>query len=123
MHQIPDAPNDGWFWYDLDVSLLSWLQAWYVANCDGDWEHQYGIKIETLDNPGWSVSIELERTPLDGLDFERVEVTRDANDWVLARVDGNTWLFDGGPLNLSEGLHLFREWARRIAQPDRDWRK
>ncbi len=122
MQEIPDAPTDGWFWFDLDVSLLSWIQAWYVANCDGDWEHGYGVRIETLDNPGWSVAIELERTPLDGLDFEKVEVTRTVNDWVVAQVDDNTWKFFGGPLNLSEGLYLFREWARAVAQPDRDWR-
>jgi hypothetical protein len=112
VRNIPDVPSDGWFWHDLDVSLLSWLQAWYMANCDDDWEHQYGVKIQTIGNPGRSVSIELDRTPLDGSDFERVEVICDANNWLLARVEGNTWQFDGGPLNLSEGLYLFRDWAQ-----------
>jgi hypothetical protein len=37
----------------------AWLAEWYIKNCNGDWEHQYGVKIETLDNPGWHVEIDL----------------------------------------------------------------
>jgi hypothetical protein len=29
------------------------LQQWYLAQCDGDWEHEWGVQIGTLDNPGW----------------------------------------------------------------------
>jgi hypothetical protein len=32
--------------------ILPWLQGWYATQCDGDWEHEYGVSIETLDNPG-----------------------------------------------------------------------
>lgn len=118
---IPDAPNDGWFWFDLDVSLLSWLQAWYAANCDSDWEHQYGVRIGTIDNPGWSVEIDLDGTPLDGMGYPRARVVRDATNWFLVRVEGNIWKFDGGPLNMTEGLYLFRQWVRSTTQPDRIW--
>ena len=41
-------------------SLLNRIQDWYKINCDGDWEHSYGYKIETLDNHGWSVIIDLK---------------------------------------------------------------
>jgi len=33
-------------------NLLQFLQEWYLEQCNGDWEHEFGIKIETLDNPG-----------------------------------------------------------------------
>ena len=36
------------------------LQAWYAAQCNGKWEHTYGIAIGTLDNPGWSLSVDLD---------------------------------------------------------------
>ncbi len=36
-------------------AALSRLQRWYSAQCDGDWEHGLGVRIETLDNPGWMV--------------------------------------------------------------------
>jgi hypothetical protein len=37
----------------MSNDLISWLQRWYTAQCDGGWEHHYGITIGTLDNPGW----------------------------------------------------------------------
>ena len=39
-----------------------WLQQWYYGHCNGDWEHGSGIHIDTLDNPGWSITINLEDT-------------------------------------------------------------
>ncbi len=41
------------------MDSVQWLQTWYQAQCDNDWEHQYGVKIDSLDNPGWMVSIDL----------------------------------------------------------------
>ena len=41
---------------------LEWLEQWYEKTCDGDWEHIYGISIDTLDNPGWRVRIDLRET-------------------------------------------------------------
>ena len=32
-------------------SMMGFLQSWYQSQCDGDWEHEFGIRIETLDNP------------------------------------------------------------------------
>lgn len=45
---------------------FSGLIDWYLSNCDGDWEHVYGVKLETLDNPGWILTIDLAETDLDG---------------------------------------------------------
>jgi hypothetical protein len=41
------------------VDHLGWLERWYQEQCDGDWEHHSGVTIETLDNPGWLVKIDL----------------------------------------------------------------
>jgi len=43
---------------------LKWLTQWYLAQCNDDWEHLYGVKIDTLDNPGWSLRIELTGTAM-----------------------------------------------------------
>lgn len=48
-----------------------WIQKWYQAQCNGDWEHSYGIIIETIDNPGWSITIDLETTELEGKTFKK----------------------------------------------------
>jgi len=44
------------------MKALSLLEKWYSAQCDGDWEHQYGVSIGTLDNPGWTLEIDLRGT-------------------------------------------------------------
>jgi hypothetical protein len=42
---------------------LTWLMRWYLAECNGDWEHSYGVRVETLDNPGWSLKIDSANGP------------------------------------------------------------
>ncbi len=51
------------------MNALEELQNWYLSECNEDWEHSYGVKIETLDNPGWSVTINLEDTYLETIEF------------------------------------------------------
>ena len=41
------------------MTTLARLQRWYASQCDGDWEHHSDVEIGTLDNPGWSVDIDL----------------------------------------------------------------
>jgi hypothetical protein len=46
------------------MDTLQELQNWYQSHCDGDWEHSNGVRIGNLDNPGWSVMIDLVGTEL-----------------------------------------------------------
>jgi hypothetical protein len=62
--------------------LLEWLQHWYAAECDGDWEHQFGVKIDTLDNPGWVVKVDLFETELHDLSIEYLHEERSEQDWL-----------------------------------------
>ncbi len=48
------------------------LIAWYIAQCDGEWEHRYGIKLQTLDNPGWLLNIALIHTDLQGCAMQEI---------------------------------------------------
>jgi hypothetical protein len=50
------------------------------------WEHSFGITIETIDNPGWSVTISLERTELESMPVEPVKTEANERDWVQCRV-------------------------------------
>jgi hypothetical protein len=36
-------------------------QHWYLEQCNDLWEHSYGVKIDTLDNPGWLLVIRFNR--------------------------------------------------------------
>jgi hypothetical protein len=64
------------------MSVLADIQKWYASNCDGDWEHSFGIVIETLDNPGWSVTIDLKDTNLEGKTFETFQNEVSEEQWI-----------------------------------------
>jgi len=38
------------------------IEKWYRSRCDGDWEHHWDASIETLDNPGWRIQLDLRET-------------------------------------------------------------
>jgi hypothetical protein len=123
--EIPEGVH-GWRWYDLDASLLTWVQAWYASNCDNDWEHSFGLSLTTLDNPGWHLAIDVTSTPMGGVPYAPVTAQRDPHDWITTElvdkgsqpgVTGTSWQAHCGPLNLGEALHLFREWVRSHTLP------
>ena len=45
------------------------LSNWFASQCDGEFEHAYGIRIESTDNPGWLIRFDAdapEEIPLSG---------------------------------------------------------
>ncbi|MGK7942612.1 MAG: Imm53 family immunity protein [Crocosphaera sp.] len=32
----------------MENNAFFWLQDWYTSQCNGEWEHTYGIDIKTL---------------------------------------------------------------------------
>lgn len=90
---------------------LSGLLDWYARQCDGDWEHQYGVSIETLDNPGWQMRIDVHGTALAGRAFERAETHRTEDDWLVCWVEGEQFRAACGSRNLDEALDTFLGWA------------
>ena len=95
------------------MNELQRLQDWYQAHCNEDWEHSYGIKIDTLDNPGWMVKIDLAKTELEERAFEslsRGDSDADA-DWIVCKLVTGQFVGYGGASNLSELLRVFLNWA------------
>jgi Immunity protein 53 len=91
--------------------IITWLESFYTSQCNGDWEHQSGISINTIDNPGWSVTIDLEGTVLEKVTFQRVKTEKNEHDWVTCWYQDGSWQGRGGPRNLQEILEIFRLWA------------
>ena len=86
------------------IDLLTWLQGWYVSQCDGTWEHTGGLRIDTLDNPGGRVEVDVGAVVPDfHLKEERSEL-----DWIACRVEQGRFLGAGGPENLTEILGVLR---------------
>ena len=91
---------------------LDRLQNWYISMCNGDWEHTYGITIETLDNPGWNLEVELTGTGLEDVPFEFVKRQgKEDNDWVFCTKKNSVFIGSGGPKNLSEVIDIFINWT------------
>lgn len=93
---------------------MSWvgeLQAWFLAHCDGDWEHNNGVSITTLDNPGWSIEIDLIHPELEARSFARHEDHRDADDWIVCWKDELGFRAACGPPGLAETIAVSLDWA------------
>lgn len=103
------------------ANSIEWLQAWYRAQCNGEWEHLHGVSVETLDNPGWKVEIDLTGTSLQNLSMEEIargEVNHagvdGAQDWLQCKVENSRFVGAGGPLSLVQICDVFMRWVQGI---------
>ncbi|WP_035657777.1 immunity 53 family protein [Bradyrhizobium sp. STM 3809] len=96
---------------------LKALQEWYASQCDGRWEHHHGIKIGTLDNPGWTLQVDLSATGLAERPFREVKVQGDDDgDWCHCRVRGKIFEAFCGPGHLGDVISIFLAWAIAAAR-------
>jgi hypothetical protein len=61
---------------NLMLADLNWFGnylSWYESNCDGYWEHSYGINIQSTDDPGFSITIDLKETECEGAPSRIIE--------------------------------------------------
>lgn len=118
----------------MENDLLKWLQEWYLAQCGDErdsainynherdkdkemyqWSH--GISIETLDNPGWKIEIDLSLTDLQNKPFATIGLydTWDDefdNDWYSCYVQDGKFCGHSGPLYLFTMIEIFKKWAQ-----------
>ncbi|MBL0319083.1 MAG: hypothetical protein IPP74_07320 [Alphaproteobacteria bacterium] len=87
---------------------LNWLMSWYASHCNGDWEHMYGVKISTLDNPGWRVQIDLVGTNLEDLSINRQTYETSETDWYTFIIKDQVFDATGDPTKLEILIESFR---------------
>ena len=101
------------------MTSIALLQDWYLQHCDGDWEHDYGIQIDTLDNPGWSLKINLRGTDLEDIGFTAAEhgvgaqSIADDPDWWTTKVEDGFFIGFSGPKHLDTLLDIFLQRAKK----------
>lgn len=89
----------------MSREIVDRLEEWFESNCDGDWEHGSGIRIETLDNPGWMIRFDLTRTRMQDIKIERVSNQGPSNNtWIDYWADGSTLYLACGPRSLRDAL-------------------
>lgn len=93
------------------MDAVSRLCAWYDRHCVNDWHEDYGVKIGTLDNPGWFMKIDLKGTTLQEKPFQELSIERSDGDWIFAKRGADLFEAFGGPKNLNEMIESFLTWA------------
>lgn len=96
-------------------TILEWLVKWFDSNCDGDWEHENGIKIYTVSNPGWFISIGLRDTPLENKVIESELVEKSDDDWYFYGIKDAKFEASGDTTKLMFLLAKFKELAEGAA--------
>lgn len=105
---------------------FEWLERWYREQCDGEWEHHYGITIETLDNPGWLVQVDLRGIEPAALAADRVlavlgEPPSDENGnlggpiWMKCDIESGKFVGAGDPTQLRAIVAQLRSFVEAEA--------
>ena len=101
------------------TDLLGWLERLYQEQCDGEWEHDHGFTIQTLDNPGWLVEANLRRVRPGATTTDRIlavvgEPPSDENGniggpvWMRCEIRSERFVGAGDPTQLRTILAQFR---------------
>ena len=125
---------------EVKMHTLIEIQNWFKEQCDGWWENDACIKIETCDNPGWWVQIKLKGTKLENKSFKPVKKSipkeledqalglveplfvcaspTSADDWLMCHVRDQKFNGAGDPSKLEEILNIFLNWVKSHAVTD-----
>ena len=98
----------------VEAGLLTKLAAWYSEQCDGEWEHFYGVEITTADNPGWIVKIDLRETPSERSNFEKISIRKSEHDWLICQKKDGRFVGAGDSSKLSTILEHFLRFAGKL---------
>jgi len=100
------------------MSSLQELQEWYLSQCNEDWEHSYGVSIGTIDNPGWSLEVDLSDTNMEYVSYKEYSygVGEDGDssgdNWLFTKVENSKFIAYGGARKLEEMINTFLEWVK-----------
>ncbi len=94
------------------MNNFEWLQQWFAAQINGDREHSYGIRIETLDNPGWNIEIDLGETEFEQINLPFQLFEKSENDWFCREIKNSVFKASGDISKLDFLLGLFREFVQ-----------
>jgi hypothetical protein len=102
-----------------EIGDLRWLAGWYAAQTDGIWEHDHGVKIDTLDNPGWDLRIDVTDTELQTASLP-LEEHENAGRWMRVWKNREERVFNavGDATALPAMISRFRRWVAENSSPE-----
>lgn len=89
------------------------LIEWYLLQCNGDWEHQHGFKITSLDNPALRLTVDLKGTDLQFKRFATIEFQlENSATWIYCEKTSDC-IFDGycSPDSFGRLMQIFLKWT------------
>ncbi|GAA4843128.1 Imm53 family immunity protein [Kitasatospora terrestris] len=99
------------------AGALDFLQSWYAEQCNEDWEHGFSIRIATLDNPGWTVEIDLVDTDLEGRRLDKSKQEGPGGCWLWSWSDGEVFSAACDERSLERAIRRFKDFAEQVEQP------
>ncbi|MFI5589994.1 Imm53 family immunity protein [Amycolatopsis sp. NPDC051758] len=93
---------------------ILWLSEWFSSQCDGDWEHEFGVRLETLDNPGWRLLVDIVGTGVEGRVLPRSKVDLGAGRWLWTSADGKSYEGSCDVRSLRELVAAFRGFVSSL---------
>lgn len=99
------------------MEILDWISNWFSSECNGDWEHENQIKIETVSNPGWYITIDLTGTSLEELYIENDTIEKSDDDWYFFGIKDKQFKASGDLKKISFLLNTFKEIVEENTSP------
>ncbi len=96
------------------MEILDWIQHWFKNNCDGNWEHNDGIQITTIEKPGWDVEIDISNTSIANIHIPWILNENGAQDWYGVKIENQKFNASGDAGKLKFLLNLFKEMIEKI---------
>ena len=96
------------------------LQKWHQNHCNGLWEQDHGIVIETLENSSWQVTIDLKGTEYIDTPFEKQEEYLGDKDWYSCLVKKQKFQGTGSAQYLGFILNVFCNWVESSYEEEYD---
>jgi hypothetical protein len=105
----------------LMEDTLKRLQDWFKSQCNGTWEHDSGVSIETTDNPGWWLRVNLVGTALESRSFSPVNKGNCLGldprpPWSRCYVENGVFNGAGDADSLDGILETFVAWAEQVTK-------
>ena len=94
---------------------------WYQTHCNDVWEHQNGVRLETLDNPGWLLTVDLIHTDLQGRAMIEVREGIAPNNhpvsprWLHCSAIDNQFRGACDPTQVARLFEIFHQFRRQKA--------
>ena len=95
---------------EAEYGVTRELQTWFQSCRDGVWEHSFVIKIETTDNPGWVVTIDLIETELVASPHIICNYQIAEDNWMMCQVNDKSQFIGGG--DSQKLIAILAEFAR-----------